>query len=59
MNREWTAEEKARCYEQGLGVKKNIRKAYAHLQEALAAGYDEKRHIKRITAKAVAAGLVT
>ncbi len=48
----------ARCYEQGLGVKKNIRKAYEHLREALAAGYDEKRRIKRITAKAAAAGLV-
>lgn len=49
----------ARCYEQGLGVKKDIRKAYEHLRAAQKAGYNgDRRLIRRITAKAVAAGIV-
>lgn len=42
----------ARCYELGLGMKKNLRKAYGHLLQALAAGYEaDSRLAKRITAK--------
>ncbi len=42
----------ARCYEQGLGVRKNIRKAYEHIQKALEAGFNAKERLcKRIIAK--------
>lgn len=49
----------ARCYELGLGVKKNIRKAYEHLLAAQAEGYETSTRLsKRITSKAAAAGLL-